>query len=252
MRQKLSVIIPTLQKNTQLLFNLLDNLNQDECVDEIIVIDNSLKGIDYNSEKIKVITPKENLYVNPSWNLGVKEAKNELVAILNDDITLPENFCSDVADKITPEMGCVGGHYNFVKETKEVSHIPSKTEVKLQKIDGRCLCWGIMIFIRKENFTEIPDEIKIYYGDDWIVHNCKKRHLGIYAICNQEIYHWGSLSGGEMKENPFYLNDKKYYKKYTNNFLKNIFNVEILYKRIKITVLGINFSFRNNKKEGAY
>ena len=71
----LSIVIPTLQKNKEILYNLIDSLDTDKSVGEIIIIDNSLKGIEYISQKVKVITPEENLFVNPSWNLGVKEAR---------------------------------------------------------------------------------------------------------------------------------------------------------------------------------
>ena len=46
-------------------------------VDEIIVIDNSLQGIELDSKKLRVIIPNENIFVNPSWNLGVKEADKQ-------------------------------------------------------------------------------------------------------------------------------------------------------------------------------
>ena len=53
---------------------------------EIILIDNSLQGFEYNSDKLRIIIPNENLFVNPSWNLGVEKAKFDYVGILNDDI----------------------------------------------------------------------------------------------------------------------------------------------------------------------
>ena len=97
---KLSVIIPTLQKNKEFLDNLIKTLSIDESVAEIIVIDNSCTGYSYESEKLRVIVPKENLYVNPSWNLGVKEAKEDIIALLNDDITIPDSFCQTILSQM--------------------------------------------------------------------------------------------------------------------------------------------------------
>ena len=68
-----SIVIPTLQKDTMILKMLLDELNQDQTVGEIILIDNSLQGFEYNSDKLRIIIPNENLFVNPSWNLGVEK-----------------------------------------------------------------------------------------------------------------------------------------------------------------------------------
>ena len=104
----LTIIIPTLQKNTNALNNLLSTLDSDNKVGEIIVIDNSLKGIVFKSEKIKIITPKENLYVNPSWNLGVKNAKYNKIGLLNDDIAIPVNFCTQISNLIENKMGLIG------------------------------------------------------------------------------------------------------------------------------------------------
>lgn len=101
----ISVIIPTLQKAQDILIKLINSLDCDKSVSEIIVIDNSLKGLEHNSKKLKVIIPSENLFVNPSWNLGVKEAKNELVALLNDDIIIPDGFCSRIAEKMNALRG---------------------------------------------------------------------------------------------------------------------------------------------------
>lgn len=95
-KRMFSIVIPTLQKDTKILKMLLDELSQDQTVGEIILIDNSLQGFEYNSDKLRIIIPNENLFVNPSWNLGVEKAKFDYIGILNDDILLPKNLVSDV------------------------------------------------------------------------------------------------------------------------------------------------------------
>ena len=85
---KISIIIPTLQKDINILNQLVSEMDLDEYVGEIIIIDNSLKGYSYNSSKIRVITPEQNLYVNQAWNLGIENAKYNVFGILNDDIHL--------------------------------------------------------------------------------------------------------------------------------------------------------------------
>ena len=71
---RISVVIPTLQKNILFLKNLILALEKDPIVEEIIVIDNSLKGLEIESLKLRIITPAENLFVNPS-ELLKKERK---------------------------------------------------------------------------------------------------------------------------------------------------------------------------------
>ena len=84
-----SVIIPTMWRVSEFL-NDLRSLNECELVGEIILINNDIKmtpdsfSIQNYSKLIEIKTPK-NMYVNPAWNLGVRCAKYNKIAIKNDD-----------------------------------------------------------------------------------------------------------------------------------------------------------------------
>ena len=246
--KNISVVIPTLQKNKELLLNLIKSLEKDVNVNEIIVIDNSLKGLDYSGNKLELIIPPSNMYVNPSWNLGVRSAKNDNVAILNDDITIPENFCSSVFEKMTEDMGIVGYNIDFVKETQDILPPPKSDKINLIEIKNRCLHWGIAIFFNKSNYNEIPNDLKIFYGDDWLIYQCKKNRKKIYSITNQEIYHYGSLSSSAGSLNPIAQEEEKIYKKLTRNWKNKLFSFDLLYSGFTVTILGIKFSYHNKKK----
>lgn len=241
--KKLSVVIPTLQQNTEVFLKLLDTLAKDICVDEIIVIDNSLLGINYNHEKLRVITPKENLYVNPSWNLGVKEAKNEIIALLNDDIAISFDFCSKVVEKLSKTQGIVGMKANSVVECTKITSNPKSTDLKLQPINHRGNAFGIAMFFYRENYVKIPDEIKITYGDDWLVYKNKKAKRQNYAIDGIEIYHLGSLTSSQKRFNPISKNDGKLYKKLTVKWYHRVFSFEEVWDGYKLRFLGITFMF---------
>ena len=90
----LSIIIPTMQKDLEVLNKLLLELDGDDSVGEILVIDNSCKGFKTDLKKVKVFAQKENLFVNPAWNLGIKLSSKEIpfFGILNDDIIFPKNL----------------------------------------------------------------------------------------------------------------------------------------------------------------
>ena len=51
MSDKISIVIPTLQKRKDVLEKLVKTLSEDDSVGEIIVIDNSTKGIDFNYDR---------------------------------------------------------------------------------------------------------------------------------------------------------------------------------------------------------
>ena len=72
-----SVIIPTMWRSMRLL-GMLHRLYNSDDVDEIILIDNDKDSrFSFENKKIKILEQDENIFVNPAWNLGVKEAKNE-------------------------------------------------------------------------------------------------------------------------------------------------------------------------------
>lgn len=246
--KKLSVIIPTLQKNTDLLNNLIKTLDRDTSVSEIILIDNSCKGVNFKVEKLRLIMPKENLFVNPSWNLAVEEAKEEYIAILNDDITIPDDFCKDVIENMNENMGIVGFHRDFVENIPQVMPQPLKSQLTLEKTNGRCEFFGVAMFFPRTAYIKIPDDIKIFFGDDWIFCQCKKNHRQNYLISNQKIYHYGSLSSNDKKLNLYSENDGKLYRKYIRKWYNYIFNIECLFKGFRITIFGIEISHHYDNK----
>lgn len=246
--KQVSIVIPTLQKNIELLNNLINVLDEDNTVSEIILIDNSTKGFSSNCSKLRVIVPSENLFVNPSWNLGVKEAKEDIVALLNDDITIPESFCRTIVSKMTPEMGVIGFNRDFVYNTHEIMPRPELTNLTLDKAEGRCGYFGIAMFFYKSAYCEIPDDIKIFWGDDWLFYQNKKRHIQNYFIKNQIIYHYDALSSTDKVVNPYSKSDSKLYRKYTRKWWQYVFNIEPVYKGFRITVLGLEILYHYDKK----
>ena len=238
---KISVIIPTLQKKLSFLINLLSTLERDTSVDEIIVIDNSLRGLNYKSSKLRLIIPEENLFVNPSWNLGVKEAKNELVALLNDDIIIPDGFCSRIAEKMNALRGgggCVGFCGDNIIVTKDLVPQPEQTSIELTATDTRCLYWGMVIFFYKTSYYEIPEELKIYCGDDWIFIQNQRHKKQNCNICGQNIYHYQSLSSKGKDLNPICRRDIKLYRRLVYKWYQNILHIEHVYNGVCVTLFG--------------
>ena len=247
----LSIVIPTLQKNKEILYNLIDSLDTDNSVGEIIIIDNSLKGIEYISQKVRVITPKENLFVNPSWNLGVKEAKYDIVALFNDDISVSENFCSSVISKMTPDMGIVGFNSGeYMEVCDKFSEQPIKTEITLEPIKYMDKYFGVAMFFFKNAYTQIPNEMKIVYGDNFLIYNCQKNKKMCYRINGQKILHIGSLSSSNPKLKPICKNDSKIYKKLTMTFSRRMFSYENCWDCYKIRLSGLTFKIKKQGKRG--
>jgi len=163
---KYSIIIPTLWKSNRI-HKLLRDLIKCQFVDEIILIDNAGKFFEYYEalDKVKLVQVEENIYVNPAWNLGIKIAKNDLVALINDDINFDTSIFGVIDENILNTFGIVGmGEGNYKEQIDERNGLI----LDAWKPDVNDWGWGCMILLNKKYWIDIPDNIKIWYGDNFI------------------------------------------------------------------------------------
>jgi glycosyltransferase involved in cell wall biosynthesis len=162
---KFSIIIPTLWKSNRT-DKLLKDLEECEYVDEIIVIDNtSIYETDRTVGKIRIVSKGENIYVNPAWNLGIELAKNECIALCNDDINFNPNIFGVIDESILTYVGIIGmgeGNYKDKIDKEKGSYID------MWEPGVNDWGWGCLILLKKSHWLPIPNEIKIWYGDNII------------------------------------------------------------------------------------
>lgn len=199
----ITVIIPTMQKDVVNLNTLIGVLESDEGVSEIIVINNCKKPFQSGYSKVRVINSGKNLYVNPSWNLGITEAKTEYYALFNDDVLVCENFCSKVLDLIIPcdDFGILGMGEGTVTNTSDMT-IPAALDFRISQNGNyeRPFNWGVIIFGKKSNFELIPQNLKIMCGDDFLRYTAQQKNLKIYDLANANIAHLGSLTSSSSNK----------------------------------------------------
>lgn len=239
----ISIVIPTLLKCEENLYRLLDTLVIDNLVDEIIVINNALKNLNYQDEKLKIITPQENVYVNPAWNMGVKLAKNQIIGLLNDDIMICEDFCSKIMPFIKKENGIYGIDESSVKIVNK-TYLPKKENISIKPINYRPSGFGIAMFFHKDSYYEIPENMKIMFGDDWIMQLNKKNKKQNYIICGQTIHHLGSITSSSKKLNPICENDKAIYKKIMIKWYHRFFSIQEYWDCYKLRLFGLTFKIK--------
>jgi glycosyltransferase involved in cell wall biosynthesis len=158
---KYSVIIPTLWQSPRI-HKLLSDLIASENVDEIILIDNSGKFFEYYEalDKVKLVQPKENLYIAASWNLGVELSKNEYIAVVNDDVNFNPIIFQLVGDNVEGIVGqATGNYYNNYTEMPFIAPL----------VQTRPWGWASFFMLQKKYWQPIPEELRIWYNDDWIV-----------------------------------------------------------------------------------
>ena len=188
---EVSAIIPTLWKAKEFTDHLVDVLVEDESVGEVIIIDNAPTDFCYTDEKVCTLKQSENLYVNPSWNLGVEESDYDKFIILNDDIIIPYNFVYELESLLTEDRGVVGIDYNAVVAIdgfidENITFLDRKITLKSIKMRG----WGFGIVIagNKKSYHEIPENIRIWHGDDYLVQLNNEGTKTTYVIDNVPIF----------------------------------------------------------------
>lgn len=174
---KLSVICPTMWMSSCFL-KLIDLVCSEELVDEFIIINNNVENtpkIKFN-DKVKFINNEKNIGVNPSWNVGVNLSKNKKIAILNDDILFDNKIFKYIIQKIDESTGMIGIDINSNSKILE-----------LCEVINRPFGFACMFFINKDCYKTIPDDLKIYFGDDWLFEINKLENKKNYSINGLEF-----------------------------------------------------------------
>lgn len=155
-----TMVIPTMWKS-KIIDQLLDECIKSKLITEIILIDNNhkIKKPIPNNNKIHYINKNENLYVNPSWNLGVEVSKNENIIFCNDDVCITniDNVLKEISNK---NYDLFGFDIHNSNKNKIVVFTELKEETK--RPNG----FGTFFIVKKDKYIKIPDGIKIWYGDD--------------------------------------------------------------------------------------
>lgn len=177
----ISVIVPTMWRAPHFM-KMLPILEAHSLIGEVIVIDNDTSKTNddiHKYSKVVHVPQKENIYVNPAWNLGVTLAKFDKLCFLNDDVIFNAQCIDTLYDQITPERGLMGfseaSYCGFTPELFETlveSGIGSDVHIEPTDIYENETTsgmphsyYGCVMFLHKQRFFKIPSEFKIYFGD---------------------------------------------------------------------------------------
>lgn len=156
-----SVIIPTLQRSEELR-PLVEQCAAHPRVLEVLVINNAPTPLTWTSPKVRVLQQEENIFVNPAWNLGAREARGRFLAIVNDDVRF-EDEVFDHAAKVLGRglFGIIGPARSCAGDggTRSIGHRPAPDLNPL---------YGVFMAMRRADYTPIPEDMPIWGGDDWL------------------------------------------------------------------------------------
>ncbi|WP_371029234.1 glycosyltransferase family 2 protein [Pseudoclavibacter sp. JSM 162008] len=161
---RFSVIIPTLQKSERLK-DLIARCVAHPLVKEILIINNSVVPLEFASPKVRVLQQSANIYVNPAWNLGAKEATAELLAIVNDDVLFHDEALTYSARLLKHHpIGIVGPDLSTFNQLES-----GRISYRLARPDATVRYFGTFMCLRRRDYVPIPEEMRIWGGDDWLI-----------------------------------------------------------------------------------
>lgn len=202
----IDVVIPTLMKIKP--ENFAYSIKQavdSEYVNKIIIIDNSCgkftENISIESDKIVLLEQKENIFVNPAWNIGVALSTADNILIMNDDVLCSKEVYRQVCETIDIKtVGLCSVQSRRCKNIEEYSkylqdfgtHIKTTTNFDSNTTNNKT---GWFFCIKKKLWKDIPRELLFFYGDDLIydrirnveyltknISSCKIGHVGSYTV----------------------------------------------------------------------
>lgn len=210
-----SVVIPTLWIPETFLTQL-SLVSKHSLVDEIIVISNNRSSLPKKAlpDKVKLIDLENNIGVNPAWNLGVSCAKNDKVLLINDDILFDTDIFSWF-DKVSYEdFGCIG-----------VDPLP-KNKKKIEEVKKRNHGFGFLFCVNKKTYTPIPEDINIFFGDDWIFVSCAEK--GFKNYCVKGFTFSGEESASSKRFSGIILREFQDYSKHVRKLYQNDYRFSII------------------------
>lgn len=184
----IDLIIPTMWK-FKLFPHFLKNYINYKNIKKIIIIDNCYTNKPNDlieSEKIQYCKQSTNIFVGPSWNIGVERSESDLICILNDDIFLKEDLLNFVLEQDFSKIDIIGSNIN-----SNNNNLLEKISVdKKIPLGSQFYNFGTCMFMRREKYSRIPSLYKCWFTDDYLVH----QHENIYRISfsSEENHKYGS------------------------------------------------------------
>ena len=171
-------IIPSMWRKPLFTTAVLEYYVSMKEITKIIIIDNDInrrpKSEVFKSNKIKILNYGQNIYVNEAWNRGMDHVGDDLICIANDDIRVDRlvmELVSDFESSNPYNVDLIG--VNGDPSTKCFGICPFKINLKKNVGSQAGGLFGVAMFLRKKNYTQIPKDLKVWYGDDYLARKCK-------------------------------------------------------------------------------
>lgn len=206
--KQLSVVIPTLWKVPDITLRSLSLLNESMYVKEIILIDNTPNPPNLNLNKVRHIKEYRNTYCYKPLNKGHRLSQSDYLCMANDDIIIGDKTHQTALKWLTGDIGMIG-----LSGFNESYKYNPQRETKIKVVRCREYAYACLFYIHKKNWIDIPDDLKIWYGDDYQFNKINKPH---YKIVNPEVKGYVSASNSNTVFDEIIKQDKINYLNHIN------------------------------------
>lgn len=216
----ISIVIPTMWK-FQPFPEFINDVARCDIVKEIIIINNNVAATPNYKYHDKIIfdNQPENVYVNPAWNMGVERAQSDKICIANDDVIYDTRILYRASEYLDyPDVGIMGINPGYT----EYNLMPLTTgKIIITPTQYLTFGYGGLMFIKKTNWVRIPENIKIWFGDNFQFEVQQIKGRKNYLI-NDSLFKtvYATTSGTVDNFQQRYDNDQKYYELAMQNFGK--------------------------------
>ena len=214
--RRFSVVIPTMQRS-KYLAPLVEMYCAHRLVGEVIIINNVVEPLPFEHPKLRVLQQEGNIYVNPAWNAGAEAAREDLLIISNDDIWFNPSLVDTVEKFLRLPVGIVGPSFSSMNR-------PTDGRVVFLPAYRLPHGFGTLMFLRKDHYVPIPEDVLIVRGDDWLFEQQRHRNFQIFGA--QIGTHW-SITSARSEFDGIKERDRELYQaKYKSNAHANRFRLE--------------------------
>lgn len=248
-------------------------------INEIIIIDNNSKDINKlktNDKKIGLVRNNKNLGFAKAVNQGIKKSKNNIIMLLNPDVTIINNSILKTIKLIQghQDIGVIGGKIKyehkkiftanntptfliglfeftnlkkiFPKNKYTVNFWPEINQkiIKPKNVSG--ICGAYLIFRKydqKGNINYFNESYFLYLEDLDFCIDMKSKGFKIIFDPRSEVFHIGGASSKNkynMALNHWYKSRKIFFKKHLNKvegiILNTIFSIEEIILKTRLFI----------------